>query len=268
VQRQLGFDLRLANNRLVFDYMTDQLLGDDTAGSGKLGRESLRIITGQLIPASSSSVQPVIEVTSGSFEGSLRDPTAFIRHDGEKYLPRSAAGWKSSMFSAAFSLRFGKERRLHAGSFYSQWGPQLRFTSFGIPTVVLSGNRVLIDSRVSMYDALVSSEIGVSWLLARITGGLGYGVIDFGKWGRYTGMSLPLQGLAQVRLPPLSLGPAAVTFTGGMTFQLWVVIPGAASPRAFAEGMPDIDLGEGAGPSIASSMYVMWGPQVGVEVAF
>ncbi len=274
VLRQLGFSLSLADNRLAFDYMTDQLLGDDTAGSGKLGRESLRLITGQLMPALGGKVKPIVEVTSGSFEGGLKDPGKFIRHDGEKYLPRGLGGWKSSLFAAGLRLRFGEERPSHVPDFYSTWALGFRYTHFGIPTVSVGnssigmpGQAYLIDSAVSMYEPVIDGELGYKYVLARFGGGLGYGVTDFGKWGRYTGMSMSMNGLLQVRVP-FSAGPVGMALTGGVSFQMWVVVPPSASPKRFAEGMPDGDLGGGSivEASIASSMYLLWGPQVGLEV--
>ncbi len=276
LMRQVGFDVQVLRNRLAFDYLTDQLLGDDTAGTGKLGRESLRLITGELLPyVGSDNVRPFIEVTSGKFEGGLRDPRSFIRHDGKSYTPRGDHGWTSDLLVFDLGLRY-ELTGARAGGF-GGFGFGYRHTRFGIPTVVLDSDlltvrqKYLVDTEVTFDDGYLTFFAGWAPIVrGAMVLGFGKGQADLGKWGQMPGASFNNEMSLDLRLPLVRERFVQVAVYAGFLFRMNMLL--AIRPKGFSEpGAPPVSTDPGAfsiQKPFSQIIYFMWGPTFGAEVRF
>ncbi len=268
---QVGFSASYLRHRVFVDYLTDKLFGGESpSGAKDKDKETFKFLTARLVPHVTRWWNPELLVTSGSIEGAVQDASTFFRHDGQRYVP-STGTWKADFF------------RLDA-----RLGPLgLSHSRFGIPTVATVNDyltiqaKYLIDSQVTCTEAVAAIEMsddsmmlnGATWFYWRAALGIGWGKVDYGRWGNVTGGcgSMRFEGgftptiyasgrffvrvRAAVSLEYLQ-APYVRSYDGSRTDPAGNVIPDD-TPLAGAHFEP---------PKENSATYLLWGPRFALEI--
>lgn len=258
--RDLGVELTVGDYDFAFGFLSDQLfapaddaLGDSLAATiiqqliGQVRTRALKALVGTEVWAT---------VRVGSFDGPI-DARAIGVRDGKFYFGGKDARWGTSYFSAETGA--ASSGPLDSSLF-------LRFTTFSMPAALeLPGE--MSTSPLTLQEASVyAGGLGLSWqgtaklgfveleARAAFVPFTGLAVVSYGGWGSLIGFLLEGSGrLALIVDLPIA---EVLALRPYVAFEAQMV-----SPVVVSMSLEDLNA-----PSVALPDWVVWGPQVGLEV--
>jgi hypothetical protein len=258
--RDFGVDLTVGDYDFALGFLSDQLfapaedaLGDSLAATviqqliGQVRTRALKELVGTEVWAT---------VRVGNFDGPI-DARAIGVRDGQVYFGGKDSRWDTSYFSAETGA-------VDSGPMESSLF--VRFTTFSMPAALeLPGE--LSTSPLTLQEASVyAGGLGLSWqgtaelgfveleARAAFVPFTGVAVVSYGDWGSLIGFLLEASG----RLALIVDLPIADIFAlrPYVAFEAQLV-----SPVVVSMSLEDLNA-----PSVALPDWVVWGPQVGLEV--
>lgn len=260
VLRDLGLSLTIGDYDFALGIISDELLapatdaiGNDVAATiiqqlvGQIRTRALRELFGTEVWAT---------VRYGDFDGPL-DASTIAQRDGQVYFAGKDARWDTPYLSIETGAR---EAGFLDGDLF------FRFTHFSMPSplaIPLEASNALLSLQTATVWA---GGVGLSWedtadfgwfeVDGRFAGipFTGFSAVSFGEWGTLYGLLLEANARVAVAIE-IEIG-GAIALRPYAAFEASLV-----SPVVLTLSVDDL-----YAPNVAMPDWVVWGPQVGLEV--
>lgn len=260
VLRDLGLSLTIGDYDFALGIISDELLAPATDGLGNdLAATIIQQLVGQIRSRALKALfgtEVWATVRYGNFDGPL-DASAIAQRDGQVYYGGKDARWDTPYISIETGAR---EAGFFDGDLF------FRFTHFSMPSpldILLESSSALLTLQTATVWA---GGVGLSWEGTADFGWFeldgrfaaipftGISAVSFGDWGTLYGLLLEANARVAVAIE-IEIGGAIVLRPYG-AFEASVV-----SPVVLNLVLDDLH-----SPSVAMPDWVVWGPQVGLEV--